>query len=162
MTHPIDIFRKEYARQKRLECIVNHRVLEKPKIKKWQVVAICSILPFLLLIFILLPVLLCENISCKIVIPIFGVILSLEGYLRFCLICAVKCYQGRAKEETRRRCKCIPSCSQYAIIALKSVFPLIIALLKIRKRLFVTCNGEEYKVDFPLKRMGKEYERKLF
>ncbi|MBO5712845.1 MAG: membrane protein insertion efficiency factor YidD [Clostridia bacterium] len=89
------------------------------------------------------------------------ILLLFETYLRFCFIILVKRYQAVAKEETRRRCKCVPSCSEYAILSLKKIFPLLLALLKIRKRLFKTCNGEEYKIDFPLKKMGEEFENKL-
>ncbi len=64
----------------------------------------------------------------------------------FC-IKLVECYQHYAKEETRRRCSCKPTCSEYSILVLKK-YCLIVALIKIRKRLFHTCNGE-YKIDFP-------------
>ena len=67
---------------------------------------------------------------------------------KFILIKAVECYQHYAKEETRRRCLCMPTCSEYAIAALKK-YSLFVALRKIRKRLFVTCNGAIYLKDFP-------------
>ena len=83
-----------------------------------------------------------------------------ELYIRFCLLQTVKCYQHYAKEETRRRCMCIPSCSEYAIICLEKIFPLAIALMKIRIRLYKTCRGEDYKLDFPLKNLNFEFEKK--
>ncbi len=60
----------------------------------------------------------------------------------------VECYQHYAKEETRRKCLCKPTCSEYAICVLKKQF-ILIALYKIYKRLFKTCRGGIYKIDFP-------------
>ena len=57
-----------------------------------------------------------------------------DFYLRFLGIKAVECYQHYAKEETRRKCLCVPSCSEYAILCLKK-YELIKALLKIKKRI---------------------------
>lgn len=71
-----------------------------------------------------------------------------EVLLRIIGIKIVECYQHYAKEETRRRCLCVPSCSEYAILCFKK-YELVYALLKIRKRLFVTCKGTEYIIDNP-------------
>lgn len=71
-----------------------------------------------------------------------------ETYSRLLGIKIVECYQHYASEKTRRRCKCVPSCSEYAILCLKK-YPLICALKKIRKRLFVTCKGFDYIIDHP-------------
>jgi putative component of membrane protein insertase Oxa1/YidC/SpoIIIJ protein YidD len=60
-------------------------------------------------------------------------------------------YLKLAREETRRRCLCIPSCSDYAIACLKR-FPLIFSFFKIHKRLFKTCKGEMYLIDKPFKK----------
>ncbi|MBQ9103897.1 MAG: membrane protein insertion efficiency factor YidD [Clostridia bacterium] len=161
MQSEIEFIRKEYKRQKKLEDIVNKRTLSTPKTKKWQVAIYFAILPFLLTISIVFITFLRLKAVYKVILIILLVLFIFETYLRFCLVQTVKCYQAYAKTETRRRCKCIPSCSEYAILSLKKVFPLILALLKIRERLFVTCNGEEYKVDFPLKKMGEKFESTL-
>lgn len=161
MNKELDFFRKEYDKQKKLEKIVNSRQLTRPNVKKWQVVLSYAILPFLIFAAIYFPVRASLSIAVKIVLPIVFVVAIIESYFRFCLIVIIKYYQAVAKEETRRRCKCIPSCSEYSILTLKRVFPFLLAAIKIRKRLFVTCNGEEYKIDFPLKKMGEEFERKL-
>ena len=161
MQKDIEFYRQEYKKQKKLEQIVNSRVLVKPKIKKWQVTALFVILPFLLFACIFLPLISKLSLLYKVLIPTLACISVFEIYLRLCLICLVKLYQARAKKDTRKRCKCIPSCSEYAILSLKKLFPLLLALLKIRKRLFVTCDGQDYKIDFPIKRMSKEYENKL-
>ena len=101
------------------------------------------------------------SIPYKILFLLICIFFIVELYLRFCLLLVVKCYQNLAKTKTRRRCKCIPSCSEYAVICIKRVFPLLLALLKIRKRLYHTCNGEEYKIDFPFRKMGEEFESRL-
>ena len=154
-------FRKEYEKQQKLETIVKTRILYRPNVKKWQVAISFATLPFLLFAAIFFPIVSPLPLALKIIFPILFTLLIVEGYLRFCCILVVKCYQHYAKEETRRRCKCVPSCSEYAVLSLKKVFPLIFALLKIRKRLYVTCNGEEYKVDFPTAKSQKEFEDKL-
>lgn len=161
MQEDIEFFRAEYRKQKKLEVFVNSRILVRPKINKWQVATLFAILPFLLFSAIYLPTLISVLVVYKILMSFFFALLVIEFYLRFCLICVVKCYQHYAKEETRRRCKCVPSCSEYSILALKCVFPLIVALLKIRKRLFCTCNGDGYKIDFPLKKWGDKFESNL-
>lgn len=156
----VEFFRQEHAKQKKLESYVNSRVLNRPKTKKWQVTASFVILPFLLFLEVYFTALI-SNLLIKIIFVVASTCFIVEVYLRLCLIGVVKCYQRYAKSETRKRCKCIPSCSEYAIICLKKLFPLILALLKIRKRLYVTCNGEEYKIDFPSEKMRKDFESSL-
>lgn len=157
----LEFCRKEYVKQKKLEKIVNSRVLVRPNVKKWQVAIVFAILPFLFAAAIILPIRTEFGVLIIIIFILAAILIIFEMYVRFCFIIVVKYYQHTAKEETRRRCKCIPSCSEYAIISLKKIFPLIRALLKIRTRLRVTCNGEEYKIDFPLKKMGEDFESKL-
>lgn len=61
---------------------------------------------------------------------------------------AVKLYQRYASEETRRKCRCMPSCSEYALLALdKYWWPK--ALWLIYRRLTHTCMQPGYKVDYP-------------
>ena len=161
MGKDIEFFRKEYAKQKKLEKFVNTRQLVRPNVKKWQVAISFAILSFLIFAAIFLPTLTPWGVLSKIALSAALVLIIFESQLRLCLILVVKYYQKCAKEETRRRCLCVPSCSKYAIMSLKKIFPLLSALLKIRKRLYVTCKGEEYIIDFPTKKMGKEFERKL-
>ena len=161
MQNDLEFFRKEYVKQKKLEKIINSRIIYRPNVKKWQVATVFAILPFLLATIILSLIFLKISTIAKILLCITMILFVVEIYLRFCFVILVKYYQAIAKEETRRRCQCIPSCSEYAVIALKRVFPLLKALLKIRKRLYKTCNGEEYKIDFPIKKMGERFESKL-
>lgn len=158
MEQNIEYFRKEYKKQKILENIVNSRVLIRPKTKKWQVLICYVILPFLIFGLSLIVGRLKLSTILKIFIIFLGIIIIFETYFRVCLICTIKCYQHYASDETRRKCKCIPSCSEYAILCIKKIFPLFLALKKIKKRLFVTCDGEDYIVDFPNKKMGKDFE----
>ena len=159
--HELDFFRNEYARQRKLEKFVTSRELIRPNVKKWQVAISFAILSFFIVASILLCVLIPWGMFGKIALAVALILTSLESGLRFCLILLVKYYQRRAKAETRRRCLCVPSCSEYAVLSLKKIFPLFWALLKIRKRLFVTCKGKEYIVDFPTKKMNGEFEKKL-
>lgn len=66
---------------------------------------------------------------------------------RFLALC-VQLYQHYASEETRRRCICKPSCSEYAISVLQKHYTLK-AICLIIKRLFFTCSGYHYVEDEP-------------
>ena len=69
-------------------------------------------------------------------------------FLKKICIKSIECYQHYAKEETRRKCVCIPSCSEYSIAVLKK-YNIFKALNKIRIRLFKTCGGYGYVHDEP-------------
>ena len=153
----IDLIRKEYKKQKRIEEFVLTRTLSRPKTKKWHVYAFFVLYFILLTTSIVYVFFIGISIPCKLLLLICTVLFINEFYLRFCLIEAIKCYQHYASDEIRRTCKCVPSCSEYALLSLKTFFPLLLALLKIKKRLYVTCNGEEYKVDFPNKKSAKSF-----
>ena len=155
----INLCRKEHAKQRRLEEFISKRQLKRPRIKKWHL----SLLLFVALLLLL------GAIICSINFPLttlqktlactFSLLTVFEFYIRFCLVQAVKCYQHYAKEETRRRCMCVPSCSEYAILSLKALCPLIVVLFKIRKRLYRTCRGELYQLDYPSVRMNARFEK---
>ena len=70
-----------------------------------------------------------------------------ETYLRFFGIVLIKAYQHYATDDMRKTCHCVPSCSEYSILALKK-YPLLIAFVKISIRLNRTCDGS-YKIDEP-------------
>lgn len=158
MPAEIDRFREEYKRQKRIENIVISRVLSRPKTKKWHVYTFLS-LYFVALIAIMIAMVLIElTLLYKILLAVLLITLINESYLRFCFVQVVKCYQHYASDEVRRTCKCVPSCSEYAMYSLKRIFPLALALLKIRKRLYVTCDGKEYRIDLPSKRAARFFD----
>ena len=83
----------------------------------------------------------------QIIIYLTAFVLFNEFYLRFFGVILIKCYQHYATYEMRITCKCMPSCSEYSILALKK-YPLLIAFIKIYKRLNKTCDGN-YKEDYP-------------
>ena len=158
----INICRREYLKQRKLELFVHQRKLKRPSNKKYQVVILFSVALLLILCAIPFCLLLPITGIYKFLIFIGWLLLVFEIYIRFCLIQTIKCYQHYAKEETRKRCMCVPSCSEYAIICLGRIFPLIVALNKIRIRLYKTCDGEEYKLDFPFEKMNVEFEKTLW
>lgn len=65
----------------------------------------------------------------------------------FAILC-IRCYQHYAPENIRRCCMCKPTCSEYAILVMKR-YCLFKALRLIYIRLFRTCTGKNYKIDFP-------------
>ena len=62
-------------------------------------------------------------------------------------ISVVEVYQHYASEEIRRRCSLMPSCSEYALLALKK-YNVFKALYKTYIRLTKRCKGN-YKIDYP-------------
>lgn len=120
---------------------------------------VCHFAVFLYSVFF--GVKLSDNIFAELAYSLAGVFIVTEIYLRICFISLVRYYQRKAKETTRRRCKCIPSCSDYSILTLKTVFPIAFAIFKIKKRLFHTCDGSAYKIDFPTKRRNRKFENLL-
>lgn len=76
----------------------------------------------------------------------FSIILIMIFSKRFSIL-LIELYQHYASDEQRRKCSLIPSCSEYAVIALNK-YGIIKALRKIYIRLFITCNGT-YSLDFP-------------
>ena len=64
------------------------------------------------------------------------------------VIGAVRLYQHYAHEEVRRRCLFMPTCSEYAILAVKK-YGVLIGLIMAANRLFRKCKGNIYRVDYP-------------
>ncbi len=61
---------------------------------------------------------------------------------------AVQCYQHYASDRMRRQCSCMPSCSEYALLALdKYLWPK--AIWKIWRRVTHTCSKPGYHIDYP-------------
>jgi putative component of membrane protein insertase Oxa1/YidC/SpoIIIJ protein YidD len=68
--------------------------------------------------------------------------------LKKLLVTAIELYQHYAPEEIRRKCTLIPSCSEYAVMALYK-YGVITGLYRIYVRLTRTCRGGEYRIDYP-------------
>ena len=67
---------------------------------------------------------------------------------RFAMIGAIRLYQHYAHEDIRRRCLFKPTCSEYAILALRK-YGVIIGGIKAADRLFRRCAGNIYRIDYP-------------
>ncbi|MDR3301694.1 MAG: membrane protein insertion efficiency factor YidD [Spirochaetaceae bacterium] len=67
---------------------------------------------------------------------------------KYAVIGAIKLYQHYAPEEIRRRCLFMPTCSEYAIMAVQK-YGGIIGLCKSYFRLFYRCKGNIYQIDYP-------------
>lgn len=135
--------------QETVRSYVLKKSLQRPKTNFFSIFSIllfyclfCGILSFLFLRYFPASFRLRVLFALLIWVIVFCVIAR-----RF-LIKIVECYQHYAKESTRRKCLCMPTCSEYAIEVLKKDF-LLVALFKIRKRLFVTCKNGLYKIDPP-------------
>lgn len=143
-----DEFLQKFWEQKRLEEYQQRRNLSRPQTTKLYVVLCGVLLCVLLSVVLVLFVFFDNSLWLKLLISITYIVIIMETYGRFLAIKVVECYQHYATEEKRRRCKCVPSCSEYAILCLKK-YELIYALIKIRKRLFVTCKGFDFIIDDP-------------
>ncbi len=85
----------------------------------------------------------------------YAIIIGVVSFLLLCaakpmLILCIRCYQHYVPEMIRRSCLCKPTCSEYAIMVIKR-YCLLKALVLIYIRLFRTCTGKTYKIDFPYK-----------
>ena len=67
---------------------------------------------------------------------------------KYAVIGAIKLYQHYAPEEIRRRCLFMPTCSEYAIMAVRK-YGGIIGLYKSFFRLVYRCRGNIYMIDYP-------------
>lgn len=138
-----------YYQQKSLEKYQQKRTLSRPRITKLTVGIYTAILLFVISGFCVALFMIFDfKLWMDVIIILVYSITMLESFGRLLSIKIVECYQHYASEQKRRRCKCVPSCSEYAILCLKK-YELIYALLKIRKRLFVTCKGFDYIIDEP-------------
>ena len=68
--------------------------------------------------------------------------------LRMIVIGCIRLYQHYAPEEIRRRCLFKPTCSEYAILAVKK-YGVVIGLIKAYFRLVKRCRGNIYSIDYP-------------
>lgn len=67
---------------------------------------------------------------------------------RFAAIGAVRLYQRYAAEDVRRRCLLMPTCSEYCILVLQK-YGFFLGMIKTFIRLFYTCKGWSYRIDYP-------------
>ena len=67
---------------------------------------------------------------------------------RFIVIGLVRLYQHYAPEQIRRRCMFMPTCSEYAILAV-SRHGVVLGGVRTFVRLHRRCNGTIYRIDYP-------------
>ncbi len=77
---------------------------------------------------------------------VFAVTLILSA--RYAVIGCVRLYQRYASERTRRRCLFRPTCSEYAILAVRK-YGAVIGVVMAIYRVVVRCRGVWYRVDYP-------------
>ena len=63
-------------------------------------------------------------------------------------ITAIRLYQHYAPEKIRRRCLLKPTCSEYAILAIKK-YGTLVGTIKTWRRLKYYCRGDVYYIDEP-------------
>ena len=139
-------YKKLIAEQEEAENYVLKKPLQRPKTNAFTLLFIGALYLVSAFLIAFLTIKSLKINDGKVYIYLFSYILCFIFSFKFFCIKAVECYQHYAKEETRRRCLCMPTCSEYAISALKK-YCLIKALIKIHKRLFRTCRGGFYKKD---------------
>ena len=84
-------------------------------------------------------------------IVIHGAIVTVIGLLlcaKRAAIGMIRLYQHYAPEEIRRRCLFMPTCSEYAILAIRK-YGCVIGLCKSYYRLMYRCRGNVYMIDYP-------------
>ncbi|MBQ0090469.1 MAG: membrane protein insertion efficiency factor YidD [Prevotellaceae bacterium] len=123
-----------------------HHELSRPYINKTKVLIIMS--------FVFVVVGVVSYALCLLADTSFFLFFELIiGVLAVCyakkiLIFLIHCYQRYATDKTRRQCSCMPSCSEYALLALdKYIWPK--ALWKIWRRVTHTCSMPGYHIDYP-------------
>lgn len=95
----------------------------------------------------LLSILLIDVVKPRILHIVSSCVFLLLG-LKYIIICLIQIYQRYAPEHIRRRCKLMPTCSEYCILALKK-YGLLRGTRKSLVRLFRTCDGSGYREDWP-------------
>lgn len=145
----IDVFSDEFwEEQKRLEAYIQMRSYPRPKTKITSVLVWIVIYLFVSFFIAIAGIYTFQITNYKWLIYLISYMVFTCLFLKKICIKSIECYQHYAKEETRRKCVCVPSCSEYAIVVLKK-YNTFKALNKIRVRLFKTCGGYGYVHDEP-------------
>lgn len=85
-------------------------------------------------------------LSFKILHLVTSVVMFLIFLKKICIV-LIKLYQRYASDETRRKCTMMPSCSEYALLAMEK-YNIFRALHKTYIRLTRKCRGS-YVIDYP-------------
>lgn len=79
---------------------------------------------------------------------LFAFVIEIVWILKWCVIDIIKLYQHYAPEHVRRRCILMPSCSEFAIIAVRK-YGLIIGSSLTLYRLNHRCKGTIHRIEYP-------------
>ncbi len=144
----LEEFRQHIEEQEKIGKLIKTRQLVRPKTTIFSPLILAVIY---LLISFFIPFALTKIFSLiklRWLIYISSYLFFAFIFIKPLLIKSIECYQHYAKEETRRKCVCIPSCSEYSIAVLKK-YNLFKAIYKILIRVFRTCGGYGYVIDEP-------------
>lgn len=126
------------------------RPLSRPSMSYMRLLSILLIFSIVSALLLFLCKYLCDALENSLYVICFTIVLNsiFFYYLIKCiLILIVKCYQRYASDDLRRSCVCMPTCSEYAIVAIKR-YNLFKAIRMICIRLTKGCQGD-YHIDFP-------------
>lgn len=138
-----------------------NRILERPNISYKKIIvqfSLCVIIKFIVSFIVCV---FCAGFDLYLIniknFFLFYFILTLIFsilFLRKFFILSIKLYQKYAPENIRRKCCCKPSCSEYSIMVIGH-YGVIIGSAMAFKRMFITCSGKSFYIDYP-----KFYKRK--
>lgn len=123
------------------ELYAKNHPLVRPKIN-WLLIGIY--------VFSLETIIICLSflLYTNLVVAVFlGNMIAFFLHVKYIAKLVVKIHQRYAPTHVRRRCKCKPSCSEYALLVLKK-YNVLSALVKINRRVRFTCRGD-FKIDTP-------------
>lgn len=128
-----------------------NRPLYRPDVTYIKLLLYCIAYVIIFFTFIIVTIFITNcifNEEWIIVISILLICLIFLGTtIKYIFMKAIECYQHYASEELRRSCVCKPTCSEYALIALKK-YNIIKACILIYTRLTIGCSGD-YHEDYP-------------
>ncbi len=128
----------------------NKRPLHRPTTNVWNMIGLLLLVLCLTFAINIILSLIIKHISGEISFPtdcFYPAIIPLAlFYKKFCIMC-IELYQHYAPEHIRRRCVCMPTCSEYAILCLKK-YSAFKAFYMIYNRLKNNCIGD-YHIDNP-------------
>jgi len=123
------------------------RELPRPKTNIYNVAYFLSLLLLVCFVISMIMKFLFEKIPFMLVF-IFVFFLIIFILLKKIIIGMVEIYQHYMPESFRRSCLCMPTCSEYMILAVEK-YGALKGLQKGLYRLMHTCRGKEYKIDYP-------------
>lgn len=138
-----------------------NRILERPNVTYKKVIALFFLYVIIKIIFSFFSCLFFAGFDLNLVnlkkFFLFYFIVTIVFsifFLRKFFILFIQLYQKYASDSTRRKCCCKPSCSEYSILVIAH-YGAIIGSIMAFKRMFITCSGESFYIDYPKFYKGK-------